>query len=807
MLSWLRRSFAAKLLAAGLSLALVVVGGVSGYLLVSRNGQTRVGALSNSDNRVLTMRAALQRFVGEQSFATARALAGQLPLGITLSGGAPGVTVPTLFSQSPPVDLSGETLIIADRSRMALYTRPAADLHDSGAVHYAQSKALMAALAGSECPVTHEPGACGVELLGGRTPVYSVAVPVTVAGEAVGVVAYVAPLGVQLNRFSALFQFPTAFIPAGSMGTEIRQRGATNVTSATPSDVLRSIGQHQDPAHATYVAPAGAVNAGRVVAGSYAAVASPDGRTAGYIGIEVPLSIFVGDQQTDELTVVVITLFALLIVAILVILFVEVFVRRPIHRLERGVARIADGDYTSAVDVRSRDELGRLAISVNRMRDNIRAYTTEIQGARARLDSAVERVSGVSRALTTTTGGMEALHAEVVRTAADIAGEGAVAALAVEEAGVLVVKAVHPESSPLTDLSRWKTARQVLRGTPVRESVTGLGSLLAVPMFYQDRVVGALAVASPDHAAAAAEDEQRVLAVLANNAAIAMENARLFEQERDTVRRLRQLDAMKTDFLSTVQHELRTPLTAILGLSDLIDMCWGMWDDGPKLEAVRDIQVAARNLYDIVETIIDFSAVDGETIDISPTGLRLFDAVEQGIVAVGERYKGGLPIPVDVDVSHDLVIHADPARFEQVVRALVDNAVKFSDGKGRVMVRGSRDEASGGVRIEVIDHGIGISEDDLPRIFDRFYQVDNTATRRYGGTGMGLALVKRLVQVHGARVSVETTLGAGTRMILVWPSTSAGQAEAPAGDDAAPEAVTALVEAPQEGERPAVPVQ
>ena len=127
------------------------------------------------------------------------------------------------------------------------------------------------------------------------------------------------------------------------------------------------------------------------------------------------------------------------------------------------MARIADGDYTSAVDVRSRDELGRLAISVNRMRDNIRAYTTEIQGARARLDSAVERVSGVSRALTTTTGGMEALHAEVVRTAADIAGEGAVAALAVEEAGVLVVKAVHPESSPLTDLSRWKTVRQVLR--------------------------------------------------------------------------------------------------------------------------------------------------------------------------------------------------------------------------------------------------------------------------------------------------------------------------------------------------------
>src|SRR4029077_8618072 len=122
---------------------------------------------------------------------------------------------------------------------------------------------------------------------------------------------------------------------------------------------------------------------------------------------------------------------------------------------------------------------------------------------------------------------------------------------------------------------------------------------------------------------AAAEDAERVLVVLANNAAIAMENARLYEQEKETVRRLRELDAMKTDFLSTVQHELRTPLTAILGLSDLIEMCWDMWEDGPKMEAVRDIQVAARNLYDIVETIIDFSAVDGEAVSLNPVELPL----------------------------------------------------------------------------------------------------------------------------------------------------------------------------------------
>jgi signal transduction histidine kinase len=318
----------------------------------------------------------------------------------------------------------------------------------------------------------------------------------------------------------------------------------------------------------------------------------------------------------------------------------------------------------------------------------------------------------------------------------------------------------------------WLAAGALLAGDTITEERGGR-SLVAVPMFYQDSVVGALAVAKAPGAPPAAEDERRVLAVLGNNTAIAMENARLFEQERETVRRLRELDAMKSDFLSTVQHELRTPLTAILGLSDLMEMCWEMWDDSPKLEAVRDIQVAAKNLYDIVETIIDFSAVDGETIGLNPSTVLVEEAAHHAVEAVGERYKGGLPIPVDVDVDVSVSLYADPERFEQVLRALVDNAVKFSDGRGRVRISARRSGDSQDVTVTVADKGIGIADDDLPRIFDRFYQVDNSATRRYGGTGMGLALVKRLVQAHGAKVKVRTALGQGTKVILSWPGVAA----------------------------------
>ena len=192
----------------------------------------------------------------------------------------------------------------------------------------------------------------------------------------------------------------------------------------------------------------------------------------------------------------------------------------------------------------------------------------------------------------------------------------------------------------------------MLGGKRLSREVVGRGSLLVLPMFYGGEVIGALAVMSPAYPAAKSGDTEDVLASLAGNAAIAMENARLYEQEREAVRRLRQLDAMKTNFLSTVQHEMRTPLTAILELSDLIDMCWEtLWSDTSKLDALRDIQVAAKNLDGIVETIIDFSADDGPVMALALGDVPLAPAAHAAIETIGERHKGGLPIPAAVDVG------------------------------------------------------------------------------------------------------------------------------------------------------------
>jgi signal transduction histidine kinase len=178
--------------------------------------------------------------------------------------------------------------------------------------------------------------------------------------------------------------------------------------------------------------------------------------------------------------------------------------------------------------------------------------------------------------------------------------------------------------------------------------------------------------------------------------------------------------------------------------------------------------VAAKKLYDIVETLLDFSLLESDTLSLKPLPTQVRGAVEEAMNAVQGRLKGGLQVSVSLDVPPDVEVYADPTRFGQALRALLDNAVKFTPEGGSVWVRG-HPNGNGMVRIEVGDTGIGIPEDALPRVFERFYQVDNSATRTYGGTGMGLALVQRLVEAHGGKVEVASRVGEGSCFALLWP--------------------------------------
>jgi len=757
-----QQQFATRLIAGAVALVLSVLGGISAFLLISRVQQTGTTALSNADNRAQVVAQLLEKLTGATGTDVATKLASQPQLAAALTGSSPQSAVTTLFIATPRFNPTGQYAVVAATDGSVVFSSlpagtPAPD---------ASAASIKWALAGRR-------DLAGIELLGqgrDRIAAYDSAEPVFADGNVVGAVVLVAPLAEQLRLYSPVVGYQVAFIPVD--GSVIARLGLPRAGAVAPDSIRSAVVHHDAIVHDTYSAPT--ANGPTDVAGSFVPVKAPaPGAVGGYIGVEAPVSAFAGDIRNDLLALVAISVFVILITVSLVILFVVRFVLRPVERLERGVARIAGGDYSSDIPVTSSDELGRLAGSVNRMRGEISRYVSAIQEARDRLDRAVEQLGGVSRALTTTTAGIPALNQAVVEAAAAIAGHGAAALLLIRDGDSLAVRATHGVEGGAPSLDGWNAVPSLLAGRVFRADQPPegwrAGGMLAVPMFYQEEVVGALALVCRIGRRPADEDAQS-LAVLANSAAIALENTRLFEQERETVQRLRELDAMKSDFLATMQHELRTPLTAILGMSDLLEMCWSMWEDQAKLDAVRDIQLAARNLYDIVETMIDFSLLEAENLGLNPVATDLRQAVTEALQAVSERQRNGLVRQVDLDLPAGLEVYADPDRLRQVMQALLDNAVKFTAEGGHVTVQGSNGGGGDTVSISVADDGVGIPHEALDKIFDRFYQVDNSATRKYGGTGMGLALVRRLVEAHGGRVEVESQLGQGSRFSVTWPA-------------------------------------
>jgi signal transduction histidine kinase len=602
-----------------------------------------------------------------------------------------------------------------------------------------------------ECPAGYE----GIELIGNSLPAFDAAVVVRDTNHhTIGVVVYSTTLQAQFARFGSALLYTPALLTSGTAPKLFRFDPAHNyaVVEGTADPLWTPIlARHPSSFSAEYLG-----GAAGSVAVSYVAVTAPDGSIPGYLGVEVPTAVFAGQTGADERTILLIGITAIVLVFLIIAGFASRFVVRPIARLERGVRRIAGGDLSSDVPVTSSDELGRLALSVNRMRAQIAGYI-------GHLDSSIERLESVSHALTATGEGVEALQQSVLAAAAAIGGGDARAALFTVDDGSLQAAAGAAQSA-LAAFDTEEVARLV-SGEHVRRAAgeTSPG-LLAVPMMYHAEVVGALAVWSFD---VLSDSDERALAALANNASVATENTRLFEQERDTVQRLRELDILKTNFLTTTQHELRTPVLAIKGEIELITAAWQQLDEPTKLELVRDMEISARLLGDIVENIVVFSLLNSEAVTLRTEHVDVAAAINVTAAQMRENFKDGLPVELTLNLAPGTFIVADRERFEQVIRALLDNAVKFTPAGGQVTVMARA--AAGRCRIDVIDSGIGIDKRELPTVFDHLRQVDGSRTRRYGGMGMGLALVRRLSEAHDAELSVTSAPGDGTCFTLKWP--------------------------------------
>jgi signal transduction histidine kinase/CheY-like chemotaxis protein len=276
-------------------------------------------------------------------------------------------------------------------------------------------------------------------------------------------------------------------------------------------------------------------------------------------------------------------------------------------------------------------------------------------------------------------------------------------------------------------------------------------SSMAVPMAVMGRIIGTIEVQCykkdvyrPEHVTA--------MSMAANLTAVAIENVRLLELERSARQAAEESNRLKDEFLATVSHELRTPLTAILGWSRLLE--GGTLDASVTQQAVEVIWRNAKAQAQIVDDILDVSRIITGNLYLDLHPLELAPIVESAINVVQPTADAkGIKIEKYFD-SKPAMISGDGNRLQQVIWNLLSNAVKFTDSGGCVRVRVSR--VGEAVEVSVTDTGKGISKEFLPYVFERFRQADSTTTRQHGGLGLGLAIARHFVEIHGGTIIGES---------------------------------------------------
>jgi len=342
--------------------------------------------------------------------------------------------------------------------------------------------------------------------------------------------------------------------------------------------------------------------------------------------------------------------------------------------------------------------------------------------------------------------------AELLRATPLRRGEGAVGRLAETRQPVQIV-----------DITEEGAYRSSVREILTR---TGYRALLAVPLLREDHIIGGLVV----NRTAPGEFSPEVVELLttfATQSALAIQNARLFEELGEKSRQLEVADRHKSEFLANMSHELRTPLNAIIGFSEvLVERMFGELNEKQD-EYLRDIFGSGRHLLSLINDILDLSKIEAGRMELEVTRFDLPAAIDNALTLVrGRAANHGIALSAEVDPRLG-EFSGDERKLKQVLLNLLSNAVKFTPEGGRVEVRAV--PVDGGVEIAVRDTGIGIAPEDQEAIFEEFRQVGGDYAKKREGTGLGLALTKRFVELHGGTIRVESEPGKGSTFTFTLP--------------------------------------
>jgi signal transduction histidine kinase len=292
--------------------------------------------------------------------------------------------------------------------------------------------------------------------------------------------------------------------------------------------------------------------------------------------------------------------------------------------------------------------------------------------------------------------------------------------------------------------------------------VLGIKSVIFAPMLWEGQGLGAIWVGR-DHVSSFSDKEIALLRTFADQAVIAIQNARLFREIQEKSRQLEIASRHKSEFVANMSHELRTPLNAIIGFTRIVMRRSREALEAQQYENLEKILTSSQHLLALINDVLDLSKVEAGRIEIQPAETALAPVLEQCLrtleplarVALVREFDGGLP-----------PMYVDQEKLRQIVINLLSNAAKFTE---RGTIRLSAEAANGSVAIAVTDTGIGIPPDKLEMIFEEFEQVDASSTRARGGSGLGLAIARRLARLMGGDVGVRSAPGSGSTFTLTLP--------------------------------------
>lgn len=485
------------------------------------------------------------------------------------------------------------------------------------------------------------------------------------------------------------------------------------------------------------------------------------------------------------------------------------YITNPLKRLQDSASKIAVGELDAFVDQSGDDEIGMLARHLDRMRSAIKKLFQELRESKDKLEehsrtlekkvenrtrelersvAELKALSEVSQSVSSTLD-LEKVLNNIVQHAVKLSKTDAGTIYEYQEAEKIFVPMINfgvdatfvtimkeakfgiGDGTILGMVGETRSVVQIPDLTDIRDDrvqyvrEAGFMSVLAVPLLRKDRLVGSLVVRRRRRGEFPRETVE-LIQTFAAQSAIALHNARLFQELEVKGEELRKADKHKSEFLASMSHELRTPLNAILGYTELIlDDIYG--EVPAKIrEVIERLEKNGSHLLRLINDVLDISKIEAGQLELVPEEYSFQETVHTVVTSLeplAAEKKLDLKTRIAPRLPHG---KGDQQRIAQVLVNLIGNAIKFTE-QGEILV----DIAITDDRflVKVSDNGPGLSDLEKDYIFSEFYQVDRKSTRSKGGSGLGLSIAKRIVELHGGAIWVESVPGRGSTFIFTLP--------------------------------------